>query len=921
VVLSYAGPNSKAGCMLCNCMKGVSRKKKGFYINKIVNIGHRRCLPADHILRHFGVSGGCCPEGYYDGSAQSIKDLLAKLESDDVRSTLLQEAADKAIEKLQKAGKKADHIVPARMLLKPQIYRRGAACDKFQFRQYDHGTRFNNMLFNSDFQISDFQDEVWFAHCDFSKPLIYRRHSDDMYRALPNPHDADEDDEGESDFITEIEDQRIRHNVDLTAAQEASLEQSKEASIFALGVHDAFVFDELPSARIPNAIHPDPFHALLNLLKNILFILIGSRATEFPTLRLCRGEGRFPNAVVPAPVYKPAKTIAVADSGKTGNANLAKQSSVPPPPPIVIGNQNDATVSKHKRKLRWLLKTICAIRADTFHNCINYPIGMSDKFCSKNPFGTPGYLKGHDKIQMLTTLINFDLHFTKLAKEYKNLIAMISAVCCDLCSVVIESDLEDPYLMYMINVQPAEMRKMQYAIAPVPLFNRMVEALSFFEGMLPDSECQFTHHELVDICFSLKSLGPIRNWWAYGPERFMQTVTNLVPDGGQNELMTISNYHSAEERSARCAFQEDTSHLDNKGRYRDNMVKLHRKNNVPMHLSDVYWSGRQQSYLMKAIYVCLFNLKSDCRVQSPFYRLYTAYKAMKRTVEFCVWLSILEAADDDTTNLMLQCSGLIPERNINLYNVEVNISGGCIYEIDLDVIGDILNIRPNEIFEQAHIKGLLFRGRGAYCTEVDGPTDYVDPNVRYGQQINTTQRPSNKFNDLRELWDDPQQFSSFFKMVDMITKASANKALALNAFQYGQLNYFFRVLCPGDSVLHGLPVANVVMWHTTNDDDKIFMPKIKIATSTSSPFDWRTQFVALKFILSTRVGSCGVLKGEKDWEPILVASAKSDCMNDKQKFYSADVRAIEELFLLDLEPNRKNVDISHDDLLLFESFA
>ena len=67
-------------------------------------------------------------------------------------------------------------------------------------------------------------------------------------------------------------------------------------------------------------------------------------------------------------------------------------------------------------------------------------------------------------------------------------------------------------------------------------------------------------------------------------------------------------------------------------------------------------------------------------------------------------------------------------------------------------------------------------------------------------------------------------------------------------------------------------------------------------------------------VMSSRVGLCGVTANRL---PILVPSSSSTDMKKCNK-YSVDVGAIARLHLIDLEPHRHNVTISHTDAVILE---
>ncbi len=190
---------------------------------------------------------------------------------------------------------------------------------------------------------------------------------------------------------------------------------------------------------------------------------------------------------------------------------------------------------------------------------------MKNNFSIRNIFGLTSALKGHDKIRFLTAYINFGLSFTDLSKPYKSLMALISSVV---------TDIQSPVLTHKV---PTKMdNERGYSPNFRQLFRRTVEMLAFFEGYFPDSEQQFTHHELVDIVYALRHLGPVRSWWTYAGERLMKVIKDKCPTGGQNPMETLAKYYFADENGRKflqCT-KKRSKQLDNLGRYRDNRIVL-----------------------------------------------------------------------------------------------------------------------------------------------------------------------------------------------------------------------------------------------------------------------------------------------------------------------------------------------------------
>ena len=794
-------------------MKGVSRKAHCFNLNRIVNIGARGTLPVDHIFRYYGMSGKCCPAGYYDGTDTAIAGL----------KLLVAEHNSKTAASRQQHNQQQE----VQQHPKPTKNERQPACQptEFTFTPAVSSTRYHSRLFNAKYSIGDFEAYLCYAHCDFRPPIEYARNPDETYRKRRNLEAFIDDDilDDSPEFWIDIPD------VDQYTEERVAMTKQR---LMEIGVHSVWVYDSLPSARIRRALIYDPFHAFANMAKDLIAILKGDRATEYPSLQMCQYEGRFMDIKVPPPVIKttflekekqptltgtPDKqspavlsaTTSTSASSTTVTAESSTSVSAPPRMP---------SVSKYRRNIPWLMSLNDQHRADAFHNCILTPTGSKDKFCSKNPIKIPSYMKGHDKIQYLTTFINFGLHFTDLTKEYKNLVGVISSVVCDLTATVLDpdpsvlSDLSTP-------LDAKTMFRTHYSLSPVALFNRTKEMLALFEAMLPDSECQFTHHELLDISYALRILGPVRSWWAYCGERFMRTITSLVPMGGVNPMKTVSSYHATEENTKLHSYEEpNNTMLDNKMRYRDNMIKLERLvKGKKKEISNSCWNDWLKGQLCFAAYDFLQILPQEHNVahNSPFYRLFTVYNS--KTLTFCQWLERILSSDDvEGKRFDVQIVEGNPQFLADIDIENVYLMQRCLFREDLEVARQIIAFMPNEIYERGYIKGGYFRCRGEkYSETVEG---FVD-RVIYGVQNNRI-ATVNPVNNIREHWEQELQFSSWFKM--------SPRAGELRNM-YGQFNYFFRLHIPGDPILNGLAVGNCVVRNVcSGTQDKELLTKNSI---------------------------------------------------------------------------------------------
>jgi hypothetical protein len=110
------------------------------------------------------------------------------------------------------------------------------------------------------------------------------------------------------------------------------------------------------------------------------------------------------------------------------------------------------------------------------------------------------------------------------------------------------------------------------------------------------------------------------------------------------------------------------------------------------------------------------------------------------------------------------------------------------------------------IYTKAVIYGLRFTARGLNYIENENAT--ADNYSNYGKQGNFYTM-NNQKNNLKTFSNWSTQYSSWCRYKVHNLKFNDDKNNNPSIY-YGQLNYFFRIYCENDRVLHGLPIANLV---------------------------------------------------------------------------------------------------------------
>ncbi len=940
-----SGSGSKAGCMCCNCMKGVSRKTDDLLINKIVFIGHRCALPFDHPFRFISVSKECCPAGYYDGTKESVLALGNIVKNHDGI------CADTEITHLRK-----------------KTIAKKYACDgNTIYRDIDRedDVDYSSDLFNRKWALDDFSPYMWFAHMDIRKGTVFARRPDsefdrlaghDENQTVVNNNDSSSNDEG---------DDSDDGNVAGAGSRKKRRKKGKNKAVKGGGCHGRWVYADLPSATINSALPYDAFHAITNMAKDILKILKGeTKGTTEGSFRLCAAEGRFPmirptvisKVSVPvddnAPIMtseagapnvtnngqkkKGKKSIVSVDDNEAGAPNVTNNGQKKKGKKLIVSvDDNEAgapnvtkngqkrtrgkkiiasttVFSYEKDEIPWCLSAKERKRLESAHNSIMIPRGL-DGFRCKNILSATGNLVGHDKIQFLLAFMNFDLSFTDLPIEYRNMFAVISEVMADMYTPILSSN-------------DSEENSSQ------SIFNRVIEVLCLFEAMLPDADQQFTHHQLLDVAYCLRKFGPMRNWWAFAGERFMKIVKDYCPQGGLNPVKTIYDYYARDENCQQRMYSTDGSKYDSAGRYCDNMIKL--CGPVDKWIGENHWNLWLHDSLLNAIMRFIITQDiTDIELKSPFYRIYKAFSRHKSGIAqtivdpyrklycFKTWATaviyiitgncVVNQQPVIGTAAIFKCP-ISPLDHHGDGTLKEYIKSGCIYAADLEAIMQMRDMMPKNLRTKVIIKGIKFACRGKHYTEVQQPKKIVHEK-RYGQQESKRLEAANPLNRLSSTWHHATQYSSWCK-INHWHEDKKIKGYDVSKMYYGQLNYGFRLDIIADSVINNLCFLNVATRRPISHPEvKINLPKIPFhskSTNVDGQYEKEIQFVCANYIESTNVGICCV---NKDNVPILPTGLAHAQWRKPEHSIDTNLSSGCMLHLIDLHPQRRFVDISLDD--------
>lgn len=896
-------------------------------------------------MRHLGVSGKCCPKGYYEGTREEMKAA-----NEDV-TALFNATTDEVLRARYEAGK----------FPKPKIPRRSAGCDGSIYDDENVDTR----MANEGFQINDFLKYIYFAHCDFRSEREYTRNPKAFFQVNGRRYDKyrhqllvsetesnakkAEENQVESEFnktlptnntdevveagglrssrrsvskiVTQVTTKKKKvfkpHKV-LTPAEiedkvDGLMVSRDIGGVYCRGVKGRNAFDRLKYedrlSGAENNAQPDPFHVLKNFGEAVIDVI--KIKPKHKSIKLCLAEGRFGywakyrlGEALPEETDKPEASSSSANSAKV---TTGKESAVRAKRKVEYTNigQDDysSDVVSHRNHIPWLLRDAEQKMVDWRHNCILIPLGQYS-FTFKFIFRHSSLLKGMDKINFLTAFIHFDLMPTTIPVEYKTLFRLFSKLLADIMSPLVS----DAFI--------------------ITLLFRTIEAICLWEGMFPDAEQYLTTHQLVDMVANMRNLGPLRGWWAASGERIMSRLKRSCPEGGVNYLKIMYEKYIAFEKASR--FYNTMNYMEKangKGEFTEKTIKLTGTGNI---LRPYYWHGGETeatahfvvNRFMDYLYTYVTSLEQDELIyHSSFYRVRRTYGFAKKVGKetFFEWILRMNI-------LILQKEIEIDETLLDFKNDDhkelikdiIQSPHPKFHVFDSYTVKDLAKFLPM-IYKTAVVHGLPFSGRGEEYSEFQAASKHG-----YGKQVKDQLcLPHNRNNDLINSWQLRTQCSSWIAFINYHVHGNQ----VHHDKVYAQLNYCFRLHLPFDKLLHNMAFANVTRRnHKVHDH----CPYIQMITTSleavnaadqqrnkekiviESNYDDSIHFTALNYILSTRIAVCGIDGTNK---PILTNETvyTSSELCESSGLVSTKPSEIDRLYLIHLHPGRRNVQASAEE--------
>jgi hypothetical protein len=810
-------------------MKGTSRS----LLNKVVYAGHRILLNDKHIVRYYGKSEVCCPPSYYAQEKVFIDECQAIEENNKhyFHRQYLKMKLNMESELVLESSEKLSKLL---------VYSGSCEVENKTQKQYEAIRKARNDFYNNQeieyvwyhehYEPLLFREYLQFVHCDLRKQMSNTRISNDQY--VTNGLQAEE----------------LNRNKKVKKVYDVG------------GVKGLWPFYKLNYVDYKTDINFDPFHVFMDYAKLLMELLSNNVCPKTEQFCMQNNTHSF--------LWPKIEVVVENKKNNKKKKKMKKEIKVKKSP------YNIPTKSEQNELEAWM-------------NAILIPISHSKSFQINNILSEMGYLKGSAYIAIFTTTINyFNLALgVSVAQEYKDFFSMFGSDLTELLSISF-SDKNIDYLE-----------------------KQLIETICVHEAMFTEAECSFMTHEIIHLAPHIKQMGPLRGWWTYAGERAMNFVKKHIrTTGGQSfEKTTMRKYNSSESIITKQYYgkklidKESSIFIDKRSKkiFFDNfpckLLKSLSGQNKPMK-----FSTHEMNFLLE----CLLNEvnkqcidSNEAGKRSTIFRIHTLFRTYKfpRKSEdntFYNWILIvydliMQSTESTRVSSRLKFGDDLSEHYADAGNILTQRTD--FLELKDTVVSLVELYKNIEIYLDAIIYGQRFSGRGFHFSELFAPTqEYV-----YGRESKLRGfRPKKECNHLSkyENWKFKRQYSSWCRFQNFLNKRRNNNS---SNYGYGQINYFFRIKCPRDKILHGLPLANIVYrtYTTLNKVDYIDCTEFGSMNSAKHP-----SFVPLTNIYAS---------------PILIApfdSQRKPIIINKKRFkpdtvqYCSKSNIVDHAYLFDLFP-------------------
>jgi hypothetical protein len=442
---------------------------------------------------------------------------------------------------------------------------------------------------------------------------------------------------------------RVKNAIQNKTNDKEENNKKKEKDFSYEGVHGSCVFSNLDSFHFRNFIW-DAFHSISNVIKYYMELMSGDRKINTKWRKVCVLQSIFPKLHF-----------------NTSNPD-------------------------------WAVSLQDQLIFDTVLNSVLIPSGVfiaKNDYAIKYAFRHFSYLKGHDRIVLLTVYFKYMVSFfDNMPKAYKNYFSQFADDIIDMLNPIID-----------ISKHETMCAKLQ-------------ETLALHDCLFPDSEKPFCLMQLLDIVHFLKRGGPIRSHWCLFGERALGKISISLPKGGSNYLKTLFNRYTAKENSIADLFITEKITESNIGiNFRTNfdvdLYSLRLLKTSNFFKNNDFLENYKDDLFLAVVNFLNTECISDVIMKSDLYRLRYVYDSNSKfkTMTFSKWVDYLNNnfVSFSASCFILKDFGInITDRSSKKKAIEIVdwASSGGIYKEDFKgIIKDIFDFKNPMIIDRAIVKG------------------------------------------------------------------------------------------------------------------------------------------------------------------------------------------------------------------------
>ena len=912
---------SQASCSPCPCCGF-----RGTWAGKVVYTDHRKYLGWTHAYRAIGQTRKCCPEHQYSTASLNSRNLAERGRFWKNIETLHPEDSQEERYKSNFISTSTEKEgIDERKTLEKTVCNDAQDVD-IKAIYSDIMADGHNFLFYHDHKEPG-SDSPTFCYTDFIARMYFINCYYKDYKSGERTSETDLQERMQESDQKIFEKNRNRRRNSQKPLQELDDPEN--------GCHGSFALADAP-VSIQSFMIWDPFHVLPNVTNKLLDLFSGKIKFSVTTKDICRRVGMHRSvAEGKQEKVKEHETVAKGNETETRNKKEVEKK---------VKKKIMKKVKKKKKKEidhPWQITHKNMNLLDGMLNSCMISTGYGNEYQLRYLFKQGGLLNSASKIQLLRIMAPVLAAFSGLHEAYQQFIRMLHHDIVFLFRPFFEG--------------PEEIDR---------LFLLLVETVVTFEGLFPISEHAHGFHQLVCLVKQLKEFGPIRNLMSATMERCLKSIKDLNPNGGQSPYRTqLRRYLALMRQRHGQAFRFEVR----RGRIKSTspmrrVRKVQKEINDPSLVSVSRDSDSPFRIRFNDAKICLWNEASSIRCetvtmdhdniqtffeQSLFIEALlheikrqgeegksSLYKAFNVLLEGMKSLTIdIKVVKKPTKSQKKELEkdkndAKQKENNAKMINRAFVcwiyfVATGCMHTLDKHVIPDPLALE--KIFKKMNDEGKVDLYKPTFISIHRLFTEkvkyYRNANA-YGIRINS--RLASLDANFADCPDSGQRIFNESNIASSFCKYRDSKDLP----RYGLCQYFFRVICPSDCIIHGMPLARTLQINTFTNDiisdepllvgkKKIFYAKIKMGlTGILIRNDEDHQGLALcphnccHFVPLTRFFSTSVIliPLDVDNKPMLHkfkrrSFAQSEQLRDKNNVVSK-TNEIGMFYVIDFHPER-----------------